>query len=96
MKYVNRTAHNSTSLAAASTRLADAKRFYKCILVKSGPKRARTDRKNISVESAHWLSAERAMTSAQLANRFDTRNVIGWSNYRLKFGLPVVEIGFVF
>ena len=48
------------------------------ILVKTGPKHDRTDRKNISVESAHWLSAERAMTDARLlANRFNTRNMIG-------------------
>ena len=83
-----------------------SKRFYECILVKSGSKHTRTDRKNISVESAHWPSVEppeRVMTDARLlTNCFDTRNMIGWSNKTSlgattdsKFGLPVVEIGFI-
>ena len=48
------------------------------ILVKTGPKHDRTDRKNISVKSAHWLRAKHAMTDARtLVNSFDTRNMIG-------------------
>ena len=48
------------------------------ILVKTGTKHDTTDRKNISVDSAHWLSAERTMTDARLlANGFDARNMIG-------------------
>ena len=39
------------------------------------------------------------MTDARLlANRFDTRNMIGWlarATTDSKFGLPVVEIGFI-
>ena len=54
---------------------------------------------NISVESAHWLVPSALwQTRNYWLNRFDTRNMIGWSagaTTDLKVGLPVVEKGII-